>query len=500
MSIKQKLFINRGRSGLILVGALTLLTIAASALAKNWLLVPARHGTPAGLVAPAPVLHLPAPALSPQVKAESADGKVHVGAVVDRAAMLRGGDGEVRVQLQLSADALDGAAVRRPTDVVVVLDRSGSMSGTKLEAARIALLGLLDNLSGEDRFALVTYESGARVDIPLAVATADVKRGWRSVIGRLDTAGGTNMSAGLDLATPMFAGPGTGRARRMLLLSDGHANEGDPSLEGLGARAGRAVPGEYVISTIGVGEGFNETLMSRLADRGTGNYYYLDGEAGLGQIISQEFDSARQTLASSVAVTFSSERGVEVLDAAGYPIENAGGIQRFHVGSLYAGQVRKLWLTLRARPTGERLELGTFRVEYTQDGAPRQLELAQLPTLDVVSDREAFFAGLNSEAWGEAVGVDAYNKMRTEVAALVQRGEKEEAQKAIAAWRTRYEAMNAAAPEPSPAVSEAVDQARQLESEVGSVFDGPDVAEKKNHLSKRVQSSSIKARRAGSYR
>jgi hypothetical protein len=240
--------------------------------------------------------------------------------------------------------------------------------------------------------------------------------------------------------------------------------------------------------------------MSRLADRGTGNYYYLNGEAGLGQIIAQEFDSARQTVATSVAVAFASDSGVEILDAAGYPIETENGVQRFHVGSLYAGQERQIWVTLRTRPTGDHLDLGSFRVQYAQDGAPQQIELAQLPTLDVVTERKAFFAGLNSEAWGEAVGVDAYNKMRTDVAALVQSGEKEQAQKAITDWRTRYEAMNAAAPEPSPTVTQAVEQAKQLESEVGAAFEGPDSAQKKNHLSKSVQSSSIKARRAGSYR
>ena len=66
-----------------------------------------------------------------------------------------------------------------------------------------------------------------------------------------------------------------------MLLSDGHANTGDSSPEGLRARGKRATQNELVVSTIGIGEGFNEYLMTQIADAGTGNYHYLAESSAL---------------------------------------------------------------------------------------------------------------------------------------------------------------------------------------------------------------------------
>ena len=85
------------------------------------------------------------------------------------------------------------------------------------------------------------------------------------------------MSAGLDLAlatvTPLRA---AGRSPRVILISDGLANQGDASLEGLVARAQRATRAELPLTTVGVGVDFNETLMTALADAGGGNYYFVE--------------------------------------------------------------------------------------------------------------------------------------------------------------------------------------------------------------------------------
>ncbi len=502
MSITHTLFKNRRRGGLVLISALALFTLAASAFAKIWSGAPnvAAIATPIETCCAPLVPPVRAPEVGPQVQASSPDGRIHLAATVDRGAVLKGGDGLVRVELRLSADSETKKLPRQPTDMIVVLDRSGSMAGQKLEEARGALLNLLSQLSPEDRFALVTYESDAEVPISLAAATPSAKRSWQGVIRSINAGAGTNMSAGLDLATAMYShGPTHGRVRRMLLLSDGHANEGDSTPEALSARAARAIAGEYVVSTVGVGAGFNETLMSQLADRGTGNYYYLDGEAGLSEIVAQELQSAQQTVASSVVVRFDSGAGVQLEDAAGYPIEQLDGVRQFRVGTLRAGQKRQVWLTLRTQPSAEKLSLGSFHVDYTRDGVPAQLALVSLPELKVVSARQAFLAALNQTAWGSGVAMDDFNRMRTQVAGLVQRGEQARAKQTLSAWRSRYSAMNAELATPEASVSAAVDQAEQLEAEVDEAFSGPSASSKRNLWSKSSQASSIKQRRNGSY-
>ena len=106
--------------------------------------------------------------------------------------------------------------------------------------------------------------------------------------------GGTNMSSGLDLGLDTIDRMrASGRTSRAILISDGLANQGDATPEGLLRRAGRAARGEYVLTTVGVGADFNEYLMSALADAGTGNYYYLNRSDDLGSVFAREFDAAR---------------------------------------------------------------------------------------------------------------------------------------------------------------------------------------------------------------
>src|SRR3989442_7536002 len=90
---------------------------------------------------------------------------------LDRTSVLRGGDGLVRMELAIGGgtDVAERAA-RRPTDLVVVLDRSGSMEGEKIEHARAAVRELIGRLGVDDRFALVTYSDAAALAVPLAGA------------------------------------------------------------------------------------------------------------------------------------------------------------------------------------------------------------------------------------------------------------------------------------------------------------------------------------------
>jgi hypothetical protein len=93
-------------------------------------------------------------------------GRVTFTGTLDRTSVLRGGDGVVRMELVMRAapDVEHVTAVRRPTDLVIVLDRSGSMTGEKIEHARAAVRELIGQLGPDDRFALVTYEHGGRRD------------------------------------------------------------------------------------------------------------------------------------------------------------------------------------------------------------------------------------------------------------------------------------------------------------------------------------------------
>jgi Ca-activated chloride channel family protein len=233
------------------------------------------------------------------------------------------------------------------------------------------------------------------------------------------------MAIGLDVAHDLVSNEhDSNRVGRVSLLSDGHANEGDASPEGLARRAGRATEGEYVVSTVGVGEGFDERLMSRLADAGTGNFYYVPHVEVLAGIFAEEFESARETVASALEIRIDTPSGVAVLDAAGYPLETRPEYVVVRPGSLYSGQKRSLWVTLRvpARHEGETV-LGRVRLLYsTLDGERHEARLAQFPAIAAVVDQSVFVASLDKDAVETHHVEETVNRLRQSVSSLVSSG------------------------------------------------------------------------------
>jgi Ca-activated chloride channel family protein len=346
---------------------------------------------------------------------------------LDRGAVHVGGDGLVHLELVAhGAEREDLVIVRRPTDLVVVLDRSGSMGGAPLVKALAAVRELIAQLGSDDRFALVSYANRAEQVLPLEPATAAARTRWLGRIRSIAAGGGTNMSAGLDRAHQLLEqSRATGRVARIVLLSDGHANQGDATPEGLSRRAGRAVQGEYVLSTVGVGDGFDERLMTRLADAGTGNFYYVPDIEVLAGIFADEFDSARETVASALEVQIDTPGGVQVIDAAGYPLLRESGHTAFRLGSLFAGQERTLWVTLRV-PAAEAgsSPLGDVRLHYTDaTGGYRVASLGDLPAIDAVVDAQRFAAQLDSDAVSALYSMEVVNELRQGVAASISRGD-----------------------------------------------------------------------------
>ena len=414
-------------------------------------------------------------------------------------AVLLGGDGRVQMELILKAEERDGLHIAPvPTDLIVILDRSGSMQGEKMAYARAAVGELITRLNPQDRFALVSYSSAAHLSIPLAPAAPSARNIWRREVARIQPNGGTNMSAGIDVAMRAIETSRTaGRAARIILISDGLANEGDASLEGLKARAARVTRWEHVLSTVGVGEDFNEFLMSSLADAGTGNYYYVNDTTQLASAFSQEFEATRETVATGLLVTMRPGSDVKVIDAAGYPLERDGEQVTFRTGSLFSGQERHIWVTMQV--PGDRVasyNLGRFSLSYSDGGKSRSLTLEDVPTLACVADENRFFASVDKDVWEQSVLQEAYNHLQEKVALAVKEGRRDQAIQAISDYRRQNSHMNRKLQ--SAAVNESLEEAEQLEVEVKGAFTGADQDAKQNRLSKERQAAGRDGRRAGS--
>lgn len=424
-------------------------------------------------------------------------GAVAFRGTLDRRAVLLGEDGLVRMELTMAAAPDAAARVRRPTDLVIILDRSGSMSGEKIIHARAAVAELLAQLGADDRFALVTYADDATLAIPLSPVSEPQRAAWLGAIAEIQPGGGTAMSAGLDRGLDVVLGPRAGgRVPHVILISDGLANQGDATPEGLTRRARRAAAGELMLSTVGVGLDFNEYLMTALADAGTGNYYYVEDPRELAAVFARELDAARATVASALAIEVAPAPGVRVVDAAGYPLEVSERGVVFRPGSLFAGQERRIWVTLAVPHdvVGE-YDLGRVSLTYGAGGARTTVPLADLPRIACVRGEAEYYATFDVPAWSRAVAVDEYNKMQEEVAGAVKAGRRDEAMKKLATFRDSVEAMNQRLR--SPAVAAQLEEAKDLETRVADSFAGAQQAARQNALSKTASAAAADARRPG---
>ncbi len=150
-----------------------------------------------------------------------------------------------------------------PRDVVLVLDRSGSMHGWKMVAARRAAARIVDTLSGDDRFAVLAfdYDTSTPPGLPAGLSDANDRNRFRAVefLAGLDARGGTEMLTPLRRATDLLADT-SGRERILVLVTDGQVGNEDQILEQL-------APGltGVRVHTVGIDRSVNEGFLQRLA-------------------------------------------------------------------------------------------------------------------------------------------------------------------------------------------------------------------------------------------
>lgn len=430
----------------------------------------------------------------------SPSGPVSVNADLVQDKVLSGSDGKVAVSLTLTAAEIHHREDRpvTHTDLVIVLDRSGSMKGQKINDARQAVMRLVDRMGAGDRMALVSYANGVDTLSPLKAMDANNRRKFKTLVQRIYSGGGTNLGGGLQrgIHTLMHT-PSGGRQRKVILISDGLANHGITDPNALGNMASGAVENNFSVSTVGVGYDFNEVLMTTIADHGAGSYYFLENPNAFARVFEKEFESTRNVAASSLKLRIPLKDGVQLIHAGGYPIEHKDGYAIVHPGDLMSGQTRKLFLTYRV-PTDNirRFDLGGFQVRYMQDGMAHQISGQKNLALACVADPKAVVASIDKSAWEDQVVKEDYNQLKEEVAADIRQGRKASAISKIQEYEARTRAMNNDVG--SAQVTENLDEdVQQLRRSVEDTFAGAPaaVAEKKKQRSKALQYESYQIRR-----
>jgi Ca-activated chloride channel family protein len=180
------------------------------------------------------------------------------------------------------------APTRAPLDLVLVIDRSGSMSGAPLKAALESASRIIRGLRDDDRVAVVTFDSAVDVVQPLVHPTD--RAGLVQRVQAVRSGGSTALFDGWEAGVNQLQGQvSKDRVARVILLSDGQANHGLTDQVAIFARVAQAAAAGITTSTVGLGQGFNETLMTGMARAGEGAANFGQTADDLDEAFEEQF-------------------------------------------------------------------------------------------------------------------------------------------------------------------------------------------------------------------
>ncbi len=194
------------------------------------------------------------------------------------------------------------ASERMPFNLSLVVDRSGSMKGSKIEYAKKALDYVIDQLGQEDRISIVQYDDKAQVVCPPQLVKNREK--LHQLVQGIQPDGATNLSGGMEkgfaLVNETRGNSSTNYIHRVILLSDGQANEGITDPAELKKIVNKQFNNNGVsLSTFGIGAGFNEDLMAGLATEGGANYQFIGSPTELPEMFNSELKGMNAVVAKN---------------------------------------------------------------------------------------------------------------------------------------------------------------------------------------------------------
>jgi Ca-activated chloride channel homolog len=263
-------------------------------------------------------------------------------------------------------------------------------------------------------------------------------------IHRIHSGGSTALHAGVVLgAKQVRRFFERERVNRIILLSDGIANVGPSSTSDL-ARLGRELRNDGIaVSTIGLGDDYNEDLMTALAEASNANYYYVKDSEKLPGIFAQELGAARSLLARSIVIRIEAPDGVRLKEIIGRPdIECHDRVAEIKMPELFGSEKRRFLVRCLAEgKTTDALEAATVELNYsTLSGgtAPAQRQAAKVAFTD---DEKKADSSVRSEVAREHSVVQ--NRVAKETAVkLADEGKAKDAAELL----RKQAAKNAAAP------------------------------------------------------
>ncbi len=257
---------------------------------------------------------------------------------------------------------------RRLLNLGLVLDRSVSMDGSKLDYVRHASRFLVSQLSSEDILSIVTFHTNVEVLSPANHVRN--KEELKSLISGIKTAGSTNLSGGwLAGSQEILRNISRERLNRIVLLTDGCANEGIIASPELMKLAQNLEAQGISTTSIGFGTDINEDLMRGISDAGKGNYYFIDSPEKAPSTFAAELSELLSLFAQNLTLTISPSRQVTFVGVHhDFKTVQKGNEITLSLGDIFAGDERAVLIEFVTPRSDSRSDLGVsvLNLSYQQ--------------------------------------------------------------------------------------------------------------------------------------
>lgn len=257
----------------------------------------------------------------------------------------------ITLMLDLTAPISDLASKRAGQAVQVVLDRSGSMEGAPLESAKGSLLKLVDRLAPQDSFGLVAFDDQSLVIAPTRTMADHHLPSLRKAIREMQTGGSTDISSGYLMGLRELNRVNSASASTLMLISDGHANAGEQDPKVFANIATQSATKRITTSTIGLGTGYDETILESLAQGGGGQHRFAGTiDEAVGAIAAEVNDLLDKSAVNAVlrVKPLSGSAGVPVIEVLQrLPYWKDGDTYVVQLGDLYAGENRRFVIDIQ---------------------------------------------------------------------------------------------------------------------------------------------------------
>ena len=248
----------------------------------------------------------------------------------------------------------------KPRDVVFVIDRSGSMGGWKMVAARRAVARMIDTLTSRDRFQVLAFDNAVEAFPGAALATASDRLRFHAVetLAKVDARGGTELAEPLHRAVSLLAGGHDDRERVVVLVTDGQVGNEDQILREI-------VPNlkNVRVFTLGIDQAVNAGFLKRFAGAGGGLCELVESEDRLDAVMAKVHRRIGTPIATELALRSSSL----AIDTA--------MIAPHRLPDVYAGAP----VVVLGRYRGAAPEAASIELEGTSFGDPLKLAISRAP-------------------------------------------------------------------------------------------------------------------------